>query len=107
MDPTKSSYCRQAAARCRKTASLSATAKSWIVMAKQWEFLADIESEATVIDCRTEWPPPAPYRDAALSLAGYPEKLKKPSRHSNVEFRAYVNMRWTPSVGPGAGEIKV
>jgi hypothetical protein len=57
-----------------------------------------IGSEAIAIDCRMEWPPPQPYKGAALSLAGYPEKLKKPSLHSNVEFRAYVNMCFAESV---------
>jgi hypothetical protein len=57
-----------------------------------------IGSEAIAIDCRMEWPPPQPHKGAALSLAGYPEKLKKPSLHSNVEFRAYVNMCFAESV---------
>jgi hypothetical protein len=51
-----------------------------------------IGSEAVAIDCRPGWPPPEPHRGAALSLAGFPEKLKKVSPYSSVEFRAYVNL---------------
>lgn len=57
-----------------------------------------IGSKAIAIDCRTEWPPPTPDRGAALSLGGYPEKLKKSSMQSDVEFRAYVNMCFAEDV---------
>ncbi|MGP0059644.1 MAG: hypothetical protein ACLPID_10200 [Beijerinckiaceae bacterium] len=57
-----------------------------------------IGSEAVAIDCRAEWPPPRPDKDTALSLAGFPEELKNLSSHSNVEFRAYVNMCFAEDV---------
>jgi hypothetical protein len=43
MDPTEVSFCRKAAARCRKTASASMNPKEWIRMAEDWELLADAE----------------------------------------------------------------
>ena len=41
MDPTKPSFYRKAAARCRKAALSSSDPKEWIAMAEQWEWLAD------------------------------------------------------------------
>jgi hypothetical protein len=41
MDPTNPVFCREAAARCRKTARSSTDPKEWIAMAEQWEWLAD------------------------------------------------------------------
>jgi hypothetical protein len=40
MDPTKPSFCREAAAKCRKEVLSSTDPKEWIVMAEQWEWLA-------------------------------------------------------------------
>ena len=57
-----------------------------------------IRSEAVAIDCRQGWPPPQPERGTALSLAGFPEKLKKASSYSSVEFRAYVNQLFVEDV---------
>jgi hypothetical protein len=48
-----------------------------------------VGSEGATIDCRAEWPPPTPDRGRELSLAGFPEELKKESSHP-IEFRAYV-----------------
>jgi hypothetical protein len=53
-------------------------------------------SEAVAIDCRAEWPPPEPGMGTALSLAGFPEELKKAS--SSVEFRAYVSQLFVEDV---------
>jgi hypothetical protein len=50
-----------------------------------------IESEATEIDCRHEWPPPTTDKGGELSLAGFPNELKKMSSYP-IEFKAYVNM---------------
>jgi hypothetical protein len=41
MDATGPSVYREAAARCRKAALSSTDSKEWIVMAEQWEWLAD------------------------------------------------------------------
>lgn len=41
MDPTEPSVCREAAARCRKAALSSTDPKEWILMAEQWDWLAD------------------------------------------------------------------
>ena len=41
MDATGPSVYREAAARCRKAARSSTDPKEWIVMAEQWEWLAD------------------------------------------------------------------
>jgi hypothetical protein len=41
MDPSQPSACLEAAARCRKIALSAATPKEWIVMAEQWEWLAE------------------------------------------------------------------
>ncbi len=57
-----------------------------------------IGSEAVAIDCRPRWPPPEPERGTALSLAGFPEELKKASSYSSVEFRAYVNQLFVEDV---------
>jgi hypothetical protein len=57
-----------------------------------------IGSEAVAIDCRPGWPPPEPDRGTALSLAGFPEELKKASPYSSVEFRAYVNQLFVEGV---------
>lgn len=57
-----------------------------------------IGSEAVAIDCRPGWPPPEPNKGTALSLAGFPNELKKASSHSSVEFRAYVNMLFVEDV---------
>jgi hypothetical protein len=50
-----------------------------------------IKSEATEIDCRPEWPPPTPDKGRELSLAGFPDKLKKESSRP-IEFRAYASL---------------
>ena len=50
-----------------------------------------IKSEATAIDCRPEWPPPAPEKGRELSFAGFPDELKKESSYS-IEFRAYADL---------------
>ena len=50
-----------------------------------------IKSEATEIDCRPGWPPPTPDRGRELSLAGFPEALKKESSYP-IEFRAYADL---------------
>jgi len=50
------------------------------------------ESEATAIDCREEWPPPVPDKARELSVAGFPEGLKKKCPLERVEFRALVNL---------------
>jgi hypothetical protein len=50
-----------------------------------------IESKATEIDCRLEWPPPTPDNGRELSLAGFPDQLKKESS-SPIEFRAYADL---------------
>jgi hypothetical protein len=55
-------------------------------------------SEAIAIDCRAEWPPPEPDKGTALSLAGFPEELKKASSYSSVQFAAYVNMPFAEDV---------
>jgi hypothetical protein len=55
-------------------------------------------SEAVAIDCRRRWPPPEPSKGTALSLAGFPEELKKASLHSSIEFRAYVNLPFVEAV---------
>jgi hypothetical protein len=51
-----------------------------------------IESEAIAVDCRSAWPPPVPDNGRELSLAGFPEELKKESSYRCVEFRAYVSL---------------
>ena len=51
-----------------------------------------IESEAMAIDCRSQWPPPAPDRGRELSVGGFPEELVKPSVHDHIGFRGYVSM---------------
>jgi hypothetical protein len=50
-----------------------------------------IKSEATEIDCRPEWPPPTPDKGRELSLAGFPDELKKESSHP-IKFRAYADL---------------
>jgi hypothetical protein len=55
-------------------------------------------SEAVAIDCRAEWPPPVPEKGTALSLAGFPNKLKKVSPYSSVDFRAYVYQTFAEAV---------
>jgi hypothetical protein len=50
-----------------------------------------IESEATEIDCRPEWPPPILEKGRELSLAGFPDGLKKESSFP-IEFRAYADL---------------
>jgi hypothetical protein len=50
-----------------------------------------IKSEATEIDCRPEWPPPTPDKGRELSLAGFPDELKKVSS-CPIEFRAYASL---------------
>ncbi len=57
-----------------------------------------IASEAVAIDCRPGWPPPEPNTGAALSLAGFPEELRKVSSHSSTEFGAYVNLLFAEDV---------
>ena len=49
--------------------------------------MPEIKSEATEIDCRLEWPPPTPDKGRELSLAGFPDELKKDSSYP-VEFSA-------------------
>jgi hypothetical protein len=49
-----------------------------------------IESEATEIDCRPEWPPPIPEKGRELSLAGFPRGLNKESSFP-IKFRAYAD----------------
>jgi hypothetical protein len=51
-----------------------------------------IRSEAIAIDCRSEWPPSVPDKGRELSLAGFPEHLKKASPHYRIQFRAYVHL---------------
>jgi len=41
MDPAEPIDCREAAARCRKTAMSSTSPKEWILMAEKWEWLAN------------------------------------------------------------------
>jgi hypothetical protein len=49
------------------------------------------KSEAVEIDCRRErWPPPMPDTGRELSLAGFPEVLRKVSPRGEMEFGAYV-----------------
>jgi hypothetical protein len=57
-----------------------------------------IQSEAIAIDCRSEWPPPAPRAGDALSLAGYPEAFKTPFPSYGGKFRAYANLTFVQAV---------
>jgi hypothetical protein len=51
-----------------------------------------IKSEATALDCcGLGWPPPTPDKGRELSLAGFPDELKKESSYP-IEFRAYTDL---------------
>jgi hypothetical protein len=43
----------------------------------------------TAIDCTGQWPPPAPTRMRAVSLAGFPEILRVTHADRSGDFRAY------------------
>jgi hypothetical protein len=45
MHPIKLSFCRKAAAKCRKRALSATSPEEWIFMAEKWEWLADISEE--------------------------------------------------------------
>jgi hypothetical protein len=47
------------------------------------------EINGTPIDCTGQWPPPAPARMRAVSLAGFPEVLRITRPDRSAEFRAY------------------
>lgn len=47
------------------------------------------ETDATPIDCTGQWPPPAPTRMRAVSLAGFPEKLRVTHADRSAIFSAY------------------
>jgi hypothetical protein len=59
-----------------------------------------VGSEAIALDCRSEWPPPTPDRHREVSLAGYPEILKKPWSEVGGEFAAYVALSHIEDVTP-------
>ena len=44
---------------------------------------------AVVVDCRGEWPPPAPELDRAVSLCGYPENDRVMLPDRAMEFRSW------------------
>lgn len=47
------------------------------------------EIEGMAIDCTGQWPPPAPMRMRAVSLAGFPEKLRVTYANRSADFAAY------------------
>jgi hypothetical protein len=50
------------------------------------------ESEALAVDCRGEWPPPAPERGQKVSFAGFPEAFKRECSPTYSEFRLACSM---------------
>jgi len=50
---------------------------------------AAVETEATVLDCRGNWPPPTPDEMRALSICGYPEHMRVTAADRSAEFRAW------------------
>ena len=54
-----------------------------------------ISSEAVAIDCRSGW---LPKKCTALSLAGFPEELKRVSSYRAVEFIAYASLAFVEDI---------
>jgi hypothetical protein len=46
-------------------------------------------TEATVLDCRGNWPPPMPDAMRALSICGYPEHMRVTAADRSAEFQAW------------------
>ena len=61
MGSVKLSFCRKAAAKCRKRALSATSPEEWIFMAEKWEWLADITEEPSpVISASKATPARAP-----------------------------------------------
>jgi hypothetical protein len=57
-----------------------------------------IGSEAEVIDCTLEWPPPIPDKGSALSFGGCPEVIQTAFSHSKREFHFYVDLAFVEDI---------
>jgi hypothetical protein len=55
-------------------------------------------SEAEAIDCTSEWSPPVPEKDTALSFARCPQQLQTAYSHSKRRFHFYADLAFVDAL---------